>query len=148
MPSPKSREVGFYFMHPRNRFWPLMAQLLKTEIGESIEERTNFLLSNHVALWDVIASCDITGAQDSTITNAVANDLKPILSQAPITSVFTSGSKATQLYRKLVLPQLNENNISLPLTSLPSTSPANAAMVLDTLCSAYSPLLLALGLRK
>lgn len=249
MPSPKSREASFYYMHPRNRFWPVMEEVfagipdsdtirhaasdcprladLSTQpslnppasgglvdgpsaspvngtsitlpinppgysstdtsiappinppgdmpidmptappidtqagiapnaavadirqldvqqsdigrdtVGDTPESRRAFALRHHVALWDVIASCDITGASDASIHNAVPNDLTPILRGAPIVHVFTTGAKAAQLYRRLIEPQLAAADITLPMTPLPSTSPANAAMRLPDLVAVY-----------
>lgn len=245
MPSPKSREASFYYMHPRNRFWPVMeavfadipdsdtirhaasdcprladlstqpsmnppasgglvdgpsaspvngtsisppinppgysstdtpidppinppgdmstdtlidtqadispnmavADIRRLDIqqsgigrdtaGDTPKSRRAFALRHHVALWDVIASCDIVGASDASIHNAVPNDLTPILRGAPIVHVFTTGAKAAQLYRRLIEPQLAEAGITLPMTPLPSTSPANAAMRLPDLVAVY-----------
>ena len=229
MPSPKSREASFYYMHPRNRFWPVMEAVfadipdsdtirhaasdcprladLSTQpsmnppasgglvdgpsaspvngtsisppitppgdmstdtpidpqagispnmavadirwldiqrsgigrdtAGDTPESRRAFALRHHVALWDVIASCDIVGASDASIHNAVPNDLTPILRGAPIVHVFTTGAKAAQLYRRLIEPQLAAAGITLPMTPLPSTSPANAAMRLPDLVAVY-----------
>ncbi|MBW3091259.1 uracil-DNA glycosylase family protein [Bifidobacterium miconisargentati] len=157
MPSPKSREASFYYMHPRNRFWPVMEAVFadasgsgsassphtigKSEMtdsaGDTPESRRAFVLRHHFALWDVIASCDITGASDSSIRNAMPNDLTPILRAAPITRIFTTGAKSAQLYRKLIEPRLTEAGIAIPMTPLPSTSPANASMRLDDLVAVY-----------
>ncbi|WP_375137688.1 hypothetical protein [Bifidobacterium sp. UTBIF-78] len=105
--------------------------------GDTPESRRAFALRHHVALWDVIASCDIVGASDASIHNAVPNDLTPILRGAPIVHVFTTGAKAAQLYRRLIEPQLAAAGITLPMTPLPSTSPANAAMRLPDLVAVY-----------
>ncbi|WP_420838144.1 DNA-deoxyinosine glycosylase [Bifidobacterium felsineum] len=143
MPSPKSREAAFYYMHPRNRFWPVMEALFANpddasdRIGDSAESRRDFALRHGIALWDVIASCDITGASDASIRNAIPNDLVPILTNAPITHIFTTGAKAAQLYRKLIEPHLAESGITIGMTQLPSTSPANASMRLANLIIAY-----------
>ncbi|BDR52696.1 DNA-deoxyinosine glycosylase [Bombiscardovia nodaiensis] len=144
MPSPKSRQAGFYFMNPHNRFWPVMEALFDRQIGPSIAERRSFLLETGLALWDVIASCDIQGAQDASIRNALANDLRPLLSASAIGHVFVSGATATRLYRQLIQPQLNEAGLAVPMTPLPSTSPANARMSLEALRQAYRPIMLAL----
>lgn len=143
MPSPKSREAAFYYMHPRNRFWPVMEALfadpanLNDRASDSAESRRAFALRHGIALWDVIASCDITGASDASIRNAVPNDLVPILRNAPISHIFTTGAKAAQLYRKLIEPHLVESGIAIGMTQLPSTSPANASMRLPDLIAAY-----------
>ncbi len=147
MPSPKSREMGFYYGHPRNRFWPVMAAVFDDDScladgvdGERlIEARKRFALRHHVALWDVIASCDIVGASDASIRNAEPNDLAALIKASHITHVFTTGAKAAQLYRKLCEPRLADAGITdLPMTQLPSTSPANAAAKLSRLVDEYS----------
>ena len=143
MPSPKSREESFYYMHPRNRFWPVMETIFAdpadpTDVaGDTPQSRRGFALRHHVALWDVIASCDIMGASDASIRNAVPNDPAPILAAAPITRIVTTGAKAAQLYRRLIAPTLAADGIDVPMTPLPSTSPANASMSLDRLIAVY-----------
>ncbi|PJM76875.1 DNA-deoxyinosine glycosylase [Bifidobacterium felsineum] len=143
MPSPKSREAAFYYMHPRNRFWPVMEALfaeptdLTDRAGDTPESRCDFALQHGIALWDVIASCDITGASDASIRNAIPNDLVPMLHSTPISHIFTTGAKAAQLYRKLIAPNLAAAGIDIGMTPLPSTSPANAAMRLPDLIAAY-----------
>ena len=120
MPSPKSREVGFYYTHPQNRFWRVLAELLREPLPETNDERRSFLLRHRIALWDVLASCQIESADDSSIRQPRANDLNLILKQAPIKKLFTTGSKAAQLYKSLCYPQTG-----LAAVALPSTSPAN-----------------------
>ncbi|WP_055426977.1 DNA-deoxyinosine glycosylase [Bifidobacterium aesculapii] len=143
MPSPKSREASFYYMHPRNRFWPVMEAVFAdpsdpTDVaGDTPQSRRGFALRHHVALWDVIASCDIMGASDASIRNAVPNNLTPILATAPIARIVTTGAKAAQLYRRLIAPTLTACGIDVPMTPLPSTSPANASMSLDRLIAVY-----------
>lgn len=143
MPSPKSRDAAFYYMHPRNRFWPVMEAVFSAPYdpldvtGDTSESRRVFALRHHVALWDVIASCDIIGASDASIRNVIPNDLSPILTTAPIACIFTTGAKATQLYRRFIAPTLESSGISIPLTPLPSTSPANASMNLTRLVAVY-----------
>ncbi|NEG54277.1 DNA-deoxyinosine glycosylase [Bifidobacterium platyrrhinorum] len=143
MPSPKSREASFYYMHPRNRFWPVLQAVLADpddptdRVGTTPESRRAFALRHHVALWDVIASCDITGASDASIRNAVPNDITPMLRDAPISHVFTTGGKAAQLYRRLIAPRLDDAGFDVPMTPLPSTSTANASMRLDGLVTVY-----------
>lgn len=121
-PSPKSWQQGFYYGHPRNRFWPLMARLTGSPLPETIPEKKQLLLHNRIALWDVLQSCTIQGAADSSIRDPVPNDLTPILQNAPIQAVFCNGSKAAQLYERYLLPATG-----IPAVRLPSTSPANAA---------------------
>ena len=117
MPSPKSRETGFYYGHPQNRFWRVMAELLDEPFPASREERLALALRRHFALWDVLASCVIRGADDGSIREPEANDLSAVLSAAPIEAIFTTGTKAAALYRKLCLPKTGVEAISLPSTS-------------------------------
>ena len=117
MPSPKSRDTGFYYGHPQNRFWRVMAELLDEPFPASREERLALALRRHFALWDVLASCVIRGADDGSIREPEANDLSAVLSAAPIEAIFTTGTKAAALYRKLCLPKTGMEAIALPSTS-------------------------------
>lgn len=136
MPSPKSREVGFYYGHPQNRFWRVLAALFNEPLPATNEERRALILRHHLALWDVCASCEIAGASDASLRHAQSNDLARIFRVAPIEQVVTTGKTAARLYKKLLQPQYPE----LPLLELPSTSAANAAMSLDALIEAYRPI--------
>ena len=140
MPSPKSREVGFYYGHPQNRFWRVMEALFELPDHSLVENnaRRAFLLKQHIALWYVLASCTIEGAADASIVDAISNDLTRIFDAAPITHVFTTGGKATQLCQRMNGDMLSARNIAL--TGLPSTSAANARMRLDQLVEAYRPI--------
>ncbi len=120
MPSPKSREYGFYYSHPQNRFWKIVSDLYGQKLPEDNIEKTEFLLKNHIALWDVLKSCNISGADDSSIRNPVANDIGGLLKKTNIRTVFTTGTKAAALYRRLC-----EKSSGVPAIALPSTSPAN-----------------------
>ena len=133
-PSVKSREQRFFYGHPQNRFWRVMAALLGADVPQTVEEKRAFLLANHIALWDVIASCDIAGSSDASIRNAVPNDLTPILETACIRQIFTNGGTAHRLYRKYIYPLTGRED-----TVLSSTSPANAARSLDALINAWQP---------
>lgn len=135
MPSPASRDAGFYYGHPRNRFWPVMASLFgEQEVPRGVEGRRTFALRHRVALWDVLASCTIHGASDASIADPVPNDLRRILDAAPIVAVFATGSKAWNLYRRFCEPATGVSAIKLP-----STSPANASWSLERLVEAYRP---------
>lgn len=136
MPSPASREVGFYYGHPRNRFWPVLARLYDEPLPQTNDERAQLCLRHGIALWDVLASCTITGASDSSIRDAVPNDLSRVLDAAPIERAFTTGTRATSLYARYCEPACGITAIALP-----STSPANARMSLDQLVDAYRVLL-------
>ena len=137
MPSPRSREVGFYYGHPQNRFWRVMERMYGLEDRSLVDndERRAFLLANGIALWDVLASCQIAGASDASIIDPVPNDLTRILDIAPIRTVCTTGGKANQLCRRFHGNLLKTRRIEL--VGLPSTSPANARMRLDDLVAAY-----------
>lgn len=139
MPSPASREQGFYYGHPQNRFWRVLAAIFDEPAPRTIEEKRDMLLRHHVALWDVLASCEIKGASDASIRDAQPNDLARIFDAAEIRAVFATGTKAGELYRKLIEPTLG-----VPCTTLPSTSPANAKMKLADLVDAYGKALLPL----
>ena len=131
-PSVKSREQKFFYGHPQNRFWRIMAPLLGTDVTETTEEKRACLLAHRIALWDVIASCDIAGSSDASIRNAVPNDLSPILETASVRQIFTNGGTAHRLYRKYIYPLTGREDVVLP-----SSSPANAARSLDALIDAW-----------
>ena len=135
-PSVKSREMAYFYGHPQNRFWRLIAALYEDDTPQTVEERRAFLLRHHIALWDVIASCTIVGSSDSSIRDAVPNDIRPILAGAPIREIYTNGQTAFRLYRKYLLPEIGREAVCLP-----STSPANAAWSFDRLLSAWSAIL-------
>ena len=122
LPSVKSRENNFYYGHKQNRFWKLLAKLCKEETPQTIEEKTSMLLRHHIAIWDVIQSCDIKGSSDSSIKNVTPTDLNQILNHCQIRQIYANGNKAGALYKKYQQP-LTERDILV----LPSTSPANAA---------------------
>ena len=133
-PSVKSREQSFFYGHPRNRFWPVLAAVCREETPQSLEEKQDFLCRNKIALYDVIESCSIVGSSDSSIRDVVPADLRPILIGSRVEDrVFTNGGKASALYQRYLLPVLG-----LPAVSLPSTSPANAACSLDYLINAWA----------
>ena len=133
-PSPKSREQGFNYGHPQNRFWRVLAALAHEDVPEGTEARRAFCLRHGIALWDVIAACDIEGASDTSIRNAQPNQLSLITRTAPIEAVYCTGAKAHELYRRLGC----ERECGLPATRLPSTSPANAACSFERLVEAYA----------
>ena len=131
-PSVKSREAMFFYGHPQNRFWKMIAAVYESEEPKTIEEKRRFLLSHHIALWDVIASCDIEGSADSTIKNVQANDLSPVLTTANIRQIFVNGKTAEQYYNRYIRPTIGRKAICLP-----STSPANAAWSVNRLVDAW-----------
>lgn len=136
MPSPKSREVGFYYGHPQNRFWKVLGGVLKTEFPADREGKTRLLHQYHIALWDVLERCSINGAQDASIKDGKPNDLSLILKSAPIEVIFTTGTTAHRLYDRLLLPETGR-----PAIGLPSTSPANCQCTLEHLIEEYRILL-------
>lgn len=161
MPSPKSRESGFFYMHPQNRFWNVMAQVFgerfkyknnglpselenaatkssdeKTDIPSAITERRDFLLKHHIAIWDVLASCEIEGASDATIKNPMPNDFTPIFEASHIRTVFCTGKTAFTLWKKHCA-HIYEARYKLTCICLPSTSPANAQWSLPKLVEEY-----------
>lgn len=136
-PSVKSRENNFFYGHPKNRFWEVIAAVLDKPLPETIEEKKKLLLENRIALWDVIKSCDIEGSADITINNVVPNDLSIIMREAKIGAIFCNGKKAAQLYQKHA-----EASTNIKAVLLPSTSPANATWSLEKLKQAYASALL------
>lgn len=127
-PSVKSREGCFFYHHPQNRFWKVLAAVTDSPVPETILQKKQFLLEHHIAVWDVIASCTIIGSSDSSIKNVTPNDLTEILANAPIQQIFCNGNTAWQYYRKYQEPYTKQ-----PAVRLPSTSPANAAWNLERL---------------
>lgn len=124
-PSVKSREMQFFYGHPQNRFWKVLAQVLNETVPQTIPEKKE---RHHIALWDVIASCDIAGSSDSSIRNVVPNDLAYIIGRSRITRIYANGAKSKQLYDKYLAKQLG-----IEAVQLPSTSPANAAYSVERL---------------
>lgn len=132
MPSPKSREEGFYYAHPQNRFWPVLAAVFNERTPIGTEERKSFAKKHGIALWDVLASCDIEGAADSSIKNPVPNDIARLISETEIKSIFTTGGTAYRLYNRYCA-----DKTGIKAVGLSSTSAANARMKLDELVREY-----------
>lgn len=131
-PSQKSREEMFFYGHKQNRFWKVTSAVFGCEVPQTIEEKREFLLSNGIAVWDVIASCNIVGSSDSSIKNAVPNDLSEILSVADIKKIFVNGRTAEKFYNLYIKEKIGREAVLLP-----STSPANAAWSLERLVEAW-----------
>ena len=131
-PSVRSREVGFFYGHPQNRFWKVLSSVFEDHEPSTIEQKKAFLLQHHIALWDVAASCDIQGSADCSITDVVPNDISPIFSIACIRHIFLNGKTAARYYERLTKPLTGRNAIVLP-----STSPANASWSLERLIEAW-----------
>lgn len=135
-PSVQSRAGGFYYHHPQNRFWPLLSRLLQEPLPHSIEEKKAMLLRHGIALWDVIASCTVTGSQDSSIRDVTPNDISSLLQQADIRRIFCNGATAYHYYVRYLLQQTGRS-----AQKLPSTSPANAAWSMQRLMEDWSCIL-------
>lgn len=135
-PSVVSRKENFYYMHPRNRFWPVIAKLCNEPLPQTVPARQELLLKNQIALWDVVQSCQLIGSSDQSIQKAQPNDLCVILESAPIKAIFTNGKKAYALYQQLIFP-----TVQLHAIVLPSTSPTNAAYSVERLLEQWSLLL-------
>ena len=131
-PSVKSREAMFFYGHPQNRYWRLIAELFGEPVPVTIDEKRELALRHHIAMWDSIHSCTITGSSDSSIKDVVPNDLSVILNNSRVKRIFCNGAASHRLYQKYIYPI---NNI--PAQKLPSTSPANAAWSLDRLAEAW-----------
>lgn len=131
-PSVKSREAMFFYGHPQNRFWKVVSAVFGEGAPMTIPERRSFLLRNHIAAWDVIASCEIIGSSDSSIKNVTANDLRPILNTASIEQIYVNGKTAERMFHRYTQPVIGRSCICLP-----STSPANAAWSLEKLVDAW-----------
>lgn len=127
-PSVKSREVKFFYGHPQNRFWRVMARLCDADIPQTVEDKKKLILDNYFALWDVIHSCDVEGSADSSIKNVVPNDISVILKNSKVSRIFVNGKKAESLYKKYL-----EKETGITAVCLPSTSPANALWSEDRL---------------
>lgn len=132
-PSVKSREEMFFYGHPQNRFWKVLARVFDEDVPKDIPEKKEFLHRNHIALWDVICSCDIEGSSDSSIRNVTPNNLRIVLDNASIDRIYVNGKTAEKYYKKYI-----EKDIGVKAVCLPSTSPANAAWNPDRLVEAWS----------
>ncbi len=132
-PSVRSREVNFYYGHPKNRFWPLIADIFDEKEPSSTEEKKAFLKRNRIALWDVISRCEIIGSSDSSIRNVEPNDIELILKSSKVGEIYTNGKKAYDLYNRYCLEKTGREAIPLP-----STSPANAAFSYEKLREAWA----------
>jgi len=135
-PSAASRKAQFFYGHPQNRFWRVLAALYETPVPEGTEEKRTFLLNRGIALWDVIASCEIRGSADSSVRDALPNDLSPILMRSRVERIFTNGRLSGNLYARY-----QEKETGIKAVYLPSTSPANAAFGMEKLIDAWKVIL-------
>lgn len=133
IPSPKSREQAFFYGHPQNRFWPVLAAVFAEPAPQTIADKRSLALRHHIAMWDTLAACDIRGASDTSIRNPVPNDLLWLIGQTQVRAVFCTGTTSYKYYKKLCQPQTG-----IAAVCLPSTSPANAAWSKERLIQAYS----------
>ena len=131
-PSVKSREAMFFYGHPQNRFWRMLAALYGESVPQTVNEKKALILSHRLALWDSIASCEITGSSDASIRNAVPTDLSAILANSNVTRIFCNGAQSYRIYCRYQLPRTG-----IEAVKLPSTSPANAACSLEKLIEAW-----------
>lgn len=136
-PSVKSRESGFFYGHPQNRFWRVLAAVFEDTVPATVEEKKAFLAAHGIALWDVIASCRIEGSADSSIRDVVPNDIASLLKSHSIRAIFTNGKTAQTLYDKHIFPTLGVSALCLP-----STSPANAAWSAEKLVNAWREIII------
>ena len=131
-PSVKSRENQFYYGHPQNRFWKVIAGLTESEVPQTIEEKKKILLEHGIAIWDVIESCDIIGSSDSSIKNVVPADIERVVANSKIQNIYANGGTAKKLYEKY-----SQKKTGREIIGLPSTSPANAAYSLERLLECW-----------
>lgn len=131
-PSVRSREQMFFYGHPQNRFWRVMAQVFEDEIPDTVLAKKAFLTKHHIALWDVIGACDIKGSSDASIENVIPNDLSEILDFSDIIAIFANGKTAEKYYINYI-----ENKTHRKAVCLPSTSPANAAWNIEKLTGVW-----------
>ena len=131
-PSVKSREQEFFYSHPQNRFWQVLSNIFESAVPSTVGDKKRLILNNHLALWDVIAECEITGSADSSIKNVIPNDIGKILAESNINTIFINGRTAEKYYIRYTEPRINKKAICLP-----STSPANAAWSVTRLCEEW-----------
>lgn len=135
-PSVKSREGGFYYHHPQNRFWKVISSLYEEELPLNLKEKKAMLLRNYIAVWDVIDRCDVEGSSDTSIKNVIPADIAWLLKKTSIQRIYANGNKAYELYQRYCLPSTKQDIIKLP-----STSPANAAWSLERLCEEWKQIM-------
>lgn len=132
-PSVKSREIRYYYGHPQNRFWSMLSAVFESPLPQTNDEKEALVLGHHLALWDVIASCTITGSSDASIKDAVPVDIRRVLDHAPIERIICNGALSGRLYHRYL-----ESITGMPAIVMPSTSPANASWSLARLTDAWS----------
>lgn len=133
MPSVISRQKNFYYAHKTNRFWKIIENLFNVQLNNELDKKY-FLLKNHIALWDVIKSCDIDASNDASIKNVVPNDINMIINNSRIQCIFCTGKKSYNLFKKYF-------NTNIKTICLPSPSSANAKFNLQNLIGNYKIIL-------
>ncbi len=133
-PSVKSREENFYYAHPQNRFWKVLAQCFNERIPETLEDKKKLCIKHKIALWDVIDSCEIDGSSDSSIKNVVLTDIKNIIEQTNLCIIIVNGKTAYRYYKR-------HQFVSIMDICLPSTSAANAQYKLEDLVNIWGKVL-------
>ncbi len=136
-PSVRSREAMFFYGHPQNRFWKVLAELFDADVPRTTEEKRAMILRNRLALWDSIRSCTITGSSDSSVKDVVPNDISGIISGSKIEKIFCNGALSHRMYMKYIFPETG-----IKAVKLPSTSPANAAFSLERLVAEWKAITL------
>lgn len=136
IPSPASRKAKFYYGHPQNRFWIVLSQVLSEPAPQTVEQKKSMLKKHRIALWDVLESCTIIGASDTSIKNVVVNNISDLIKKSKVSKIFCTGTVAYKLYQKYCA-----KNVGIDAKKLPSTSPANCAINIKNLVAAYSEIL-------
>ena len=135
-PSVKSREQQFFYGHPQNRFWRMLACVYGEEVPATIEEKAALILRHRLALWDSVHACTITGSSDASMRDVEPNDISGLLRAAPIRTILLNGAMPARVYHRFIEP-----TTGIPGITCPSTSPANAAFSLADLAAAWGPYL-------
>ena len=135
-PSRQSRAVDFYYGHPQNRFWKIMSALIDEEIPDDVNVKRELLLKHHIALWDIIHECTITGSSDSSIKDVVPNDIKALINHSSIRHIYCNGQTSGKLYKRYALKKTG-----IEATILPSSSPANARFSLARLIEEWGQMI-------
>ena len=123
----------FFYGHPQNRFWKVLAQLFNEKLPENIDEKKSLVLRHDLALWDSIHSCTITGSSDRSVKDVVPNDITEIIQNSQINRIFCNGNLSYKMYMKYIFPETD-----IEAVRLPSTSPANAAFSLEKLLKEWT----------
>jgi len=135
-PSIKSFEDNFYYAHPQNQFWKILAAVYDEAAPKSIEEKTTFLQKHKIALWDMVQSCERENSLDSNLKNIKVNDIEGFLKEhSTIKKVCFTGKTSQKFYDK------NFSHLDIPTHYLPSSSPAYRAMKFEEKVEVYREIL-------